>query len=143
MAHGGKREGSGRKAGSLNRMKPRKLSSERLAAQLSLAPEDTPLHFLLGVMQDKLTDKEGKPIEVKFSHRLTAAIQAAPYVHPRLSSIELKGDPSQPLTVQTEIGKALAELAEKARGFTINGKAEAVDIMEPAGLPSTDIVIDD
>lgn len=151
MTAGGKREGAGRKAGTPNKpkikprdeFKPRKLSAERLAAQLSLVPEKTPLNFLLMVMEDKLVDKDGQKIEVKFSHRLTAAIQAAPYVHPRLASVEIKGDPAQPLTVQSEIGKALAELAERARGFTINGKAEAVDVMEPAGLPSTDVVIDD
>lgn len=137
MGHGGKREGAGRKGG-ITPIKPRKLSAERLAAQLDVTPERAPLAFLLAVMRDELTDREGKPVEVKFSQRLTAAIQAAPYVHPRLSSVEVKGDPSQPLTVQTEIGKALMELAERARGFTIDGKAEADDVLEPAMLPDAD-----
>jgi hypothetical protein len=145
MASGGKREGAGRKAGTPNKpkvkprseFKPRKLSAERLAAQLDVTPEKAPLAFLLAVMRDELMDKEGQPIEVKFSQRLTAAIQAAPYVHPRLASVEVKGDPAQPLTIQSEIGKALAELAERARGFTINGKAEAIDL-EPSSLPSPD-----
>lgn len=146
MTAGGKREGAGRKAGTPNKpkikprseFKPRKLSAERLAAQLSLAPERTPLNFLIKTMEDDLFDVEGKKIPIKFSQRLLAAIQAAPYVHPKLSSVEVKGDPSQPLTVQTEIGKALMELAERARGFTIDGKAEADDVLEPATLPEPD-----
>lgn len=43
----------------------------------------TPLEFLLDVMQD-----DEKPLDV----RLFAAKAAAPYVHPRLSSTEVKGD---------------------------------------------------
>jgi hypothetical protein len=145
MGAGGRREGAGRKAGTPNKVKvkpraefkPRKLSAERLAAQLDVTPERAPLAFLLAVMRDELTDRAGKPVEVKFSQRLTAAIQAAPYVHPRLASVEVKGDPAQPLTIQSEIGKALAELAERARGFTISGKAEAIDL-EPTSLPNPD-----
>lgn len=40
------------------------------------SPEQTPLEFLLGVMRNP---------EASVSARLTAAIQAAPYVHPKLS----------------------------------------------------------
>lgn len=133
MGHGGKREGAGRKGGTTP-IKPRKLSAERLAAQLDVTPERTPLAFLLAVMRDELVDKEGKPVEVKFTHRLQAAIQAAPFVHPRLASVEVKGNASEPLTLQSDIGRALKELAERARQMKVID-AEAMDVLEPATLP--------
>lgn len=145
MSHGGARQGAGRKAGTPNKprirprdeFKPRKLSRERLAAQLNVTPEKTPLAFLLAVMRDELVDAAGAKIDVKFSQRLTAAVQAAPYVHPRLASVEVKGDPTRPMTIESDIGKALAELAEMARGrnIVIDGNAE---VLEPATLAGPD-----
>lgn len=130
MGHGGKREGAGRKGGTMP-IKPRKLSAERLAAQLDVTPERTPLAFLLAVMRDELVDKKGEPVEVKFSHRLQAAIQAAPFVHPRLASVEVKGNASEPLTIQSDIGRALKELAERARHMQVID-AETIDVLEPS-----------
>lgn len=72
---GGARQGSGRKPGSPNRK----------TAEVQRKVEDTgitPLQFMIEVMRD-----EGRePRE-----RLNAAISAAPYVHPKLSSIEHSG----------------------------------------------------
>jgi hypothetical protein len=48
----------------------------------------TPLEFMLTVLRDP----EQPP-----GTRLDAAKAAAPYVHPRLANIELKGDPNAPL----------------------------------------------
>lgn len=48
----------------------------------------TPLDFMLGVMRN-----EANPQDV----RLDAAHKAAPYVHAKLASVELKGDPDQPI----------------------------------------------
>lgn len=66
----------------------------------------TPLEFLLDVMQNKAE---------KITLRMQAAVAAAPYVHAKLSSVEVKGDPAAPLQVQSDIGQALAALAELAR----------------------------
>lgn len=74
MAHGGSRPGAGRKAGS-----PNKASAEREAA--ITASGLTPLEYMLQVMRD-----EAQPPPV----RLDAAKSAAPYVHPKLSSAEVK-----------------------------------------------------
>jgi hypothetical protein len=80
-------------------------------------PDATPLAFLMGVVH--LPDgTEG----VKLSDRIQCAIAAAPYVHPRLSSVEMKGDANAPLQVQSDIGQALKALAEMAR------TREAIDI---------------
>lgn len=145
MPSGGKRDGAGRPAGSTGPYTPRKpkgphtkIQREKVLNAVSTDPKKTPLAFLLAWMQDEAFDRKGNRIDLKFSQRLEAAIAAAPYVHARLASIEVKGDPTQPLTVQTEIGKALMELAERARGFTINGKAETDDVLEPATLPAPD-----
>lgn len=66
----------------------------------------TPLDFLLDVMQNK---------DQKINLRMQAAVAAAPYVHAKLSSVEVKGDATAPLQVQSDIGQALAALAELAR----------------------------
>ena len=77
----------------------------------------TPLDFLLLVMQD-----EKQPT----TQRMQAAIAAAPYVHAKLASVELKGDPTAPLQVQSDIGQALAALAELARQ---QGDGPVIDLL--------------
>lgn len=79
---------------------------ERVLSQATLDPAYSPLAFLLGVMQD---DKQELPL------RYQCAVAAAPYMHPKLSSVEVKGDASRPLQVQSDLGQALAALAELAR----------------------------
>jgi len=72
--HGGARKGSGRKPGAAT-----KLTKESRAIAASLGK--TPLEVMLEIMND--TDDERL--------KLTAAQAAAPYVHAKLSSVELKG----------------------------------------------------
>jgi len=72
---GGKRPGAGRKAGTPNKR----------TAEIQQAVEEsglTPLEYMLSVMRDPLQDAH---------RRLTAAQAAAPYVHAKLSSVELSG----------------------------------------------------
>lgn len=86
---GGKRLGAGRKKGVPNKR----------TAELQKKVEEsglTPLEFLLSVMRNDV----GEPKD-----RMAAAIAAAPYVHARLSSVDLKAD------VQTRtLDQAIAEL---------------------------------
>ena len=103
MPRGGVRAGAGRRAGSLG--KPR-VSVDRVLANATLDPAYSPLAFLLGVMQD---DKQTLTL------RYQCAVAAAPYMHSKLSSVEVKGDASRPLQVQSDLGQALAALAELAR----------------------------
>lgn len=76
MARGGKREGAGRKPGV-----PNKATQEQREA--IAASGMTPLEYLLSVMRDETEEKDA---------RRDAAKAAAPYVHPRLSSVEMNAN---------------------------------------------------
>jgi hypothetical protein len=84
MSHGGKRPGAGRKAGSAT-TRTREIANAIAESGLS------PLEYLTQVFQDPLVDE---------SRRIDAAKAAAPYVHARLNSVELKGDPDNPVAVE-------------------------------------------
>lgn len=88
MARGGKRPGAGRKPGSLN-----KATAEQRQAVLESGM--SPLDYLLTVMRDEDQAPDA---------RRDAAKAAAPYVHPRLSSVEMNAK------VQTSHEDALSEL---------------------------------
>ena len=82
--HGGPRPGSGRPKG-----KPNKATKAR--EEIIAAAGITPLEHMLSVLRDPETDPQRKDEMAK---------AAAPYVHPRLASIEQKGDLA--LTVKVE-----------------------------------------
>ena len=117
MAKGGFRVGAGRRTGTSDR-EMRKVNVEKVLQSIGSGPDKTPLAYMLGIMQSDRTD-------IKMSERIQCAIAAAPYVHPRLSSVEVKGDASAPLQIQSDIGQALAKLAEIARS-----RVESVDYIE-------------
>ena len=73
---GGKRTGAGRKKG-----EPNKRTAEAMAQ--TEATGITPLEYLLTVMRAP----EAEPRE-----RMNAAIAAAPYVHAKLSTVDVKSD---------------------------------------------------
>lgn len=70
--HGGRRAGAGRKPGSATK-------KTREIAEAALESGQSPLEYLLSIMRDQAAD-EGK--------RIDCAKAAAPYIHPRLSSVE-------------------------------------------------------
>lgn len=70
----------GRKTGGRQRGTPNRATA-RKAAEIAGSGE-TPLEYLLRVMRDDAQKPED---------RITAAKAAAPYVHPRLSAVELSG----------------------------------------------------
>lgn len=72
---GGSRQGAGRKPGSATK-KTREIADKAAAEGI------TPLEFMLQVMRNA----SGEPRE-----RLSAAVAAAPYMHPKLASIEHTG----------------------------------------------------
>lgn len=72
---GGAREGAGRKKGSPNK----KTAETQKAVEESGV---TPLEYMLQVMRDPMNEAK---------ERLSAAVAAAPYVHAKLSSVELTG----------------------------------------------------
>ena len=80
---GGKRPGAGRKAGVSDKAK--------IAAKIAESGL-SPLDYLLSIVRDEGLDQPA---------RVDAAKAAAPYVHPRLASIEQKGDLTLAVTVKT------------------------------------------
>lgn len=74
MAKGGLRPGAGRKAGV-----PNKRTAEKVAAVE--ASGLTPLDYMLSILRDEMRAPED---------RLDAAKAAAPYVHAKLASVEMK-----------------------------------------------------
>lgn len=75
MGVGGKRPGAGRKKGSANKRTQEILAKAEMEGLL-------PLEFLLKVLRDETKD---------FKDRFAAAIQAAPYCHPRLANMNHTG----------------------------------------------------
>jgi hypothetical protein len=75
MARGGKRDNAGRKKGSVS--EPTRL---RVAvAEQALRSGLTPLDYMLSILRDESRDEKD---------RFAAAKEAAPYLHPRLASVE-------------------------------------------------------
>jgi hypothetical protein len=85
--HGGKRQGAGRKVGSLTK-KTQEIVAK--AASQGLMP----LEYMLNVLRDETQTHD---------ERFKAAINAAPYLHPKLSSVEHKGDPDNPLEQNSRV----------------------------------------
>ena len=78
----GERRG-GRQAGTLNK------KSQDIAAK-AIAEGETPLEYMLRVMRDPTADD---------ARRADMAKSAAPYIHPRLASTEVKGEGGGPIQV--------------------------------------------
>lgn len=83
-SHGGPRKGAGRKAGSLTK-KTREIASKAAAEGI------TPLEFILSVMRNETSEPRD---------RMAAAIAAAPYIHPRLAAVDVKGDLNVGVVIQ-------------------------------------------
>ena len=90
------------KTGGRKRGTPNKASATREAD--IKASGLTPLDYMLQVMRD-----EEAPTEL----RLDAAARAAPYVHPRLSSVAVENKDGQPFAISVEQQRREAE--ERAR----------------------------
>lgn len=83
MARGGKRAGAGRPVGAATQ-------KTREVAKKASAEGITPLEYMLSVMRNEEADA---------AHRNDMAKAAAPYVHPRLSNVEHKGEGGGPIKV--------------------------------------------
>jgi hypothetical protein len=85
--NGGARPGAGRPKGAKNK------KTLALAAEIAQSGL-TPLKFMLGVMRNPK-----RPLDI----RLDAAKAAAPYVHAKLSSVELTGKDGEPIETVTRV----------------------------------------
>lgn len=87
MARGGARPGAGRPAGARNKRTVEQVEAIEASGM-------TPLEYLTSVYQDPGADE---------SRRIDAAKAAAPYVHAKLSSVELSGPDGGPIEEITRI----------------------------------------
>ena len=101
MPRGGIRLGAGRPKGS-----KQVRSSAPLIRRAKATGKQMPLDYLLDVMNDP---------EQAARDRLSAAIAAAPYVHPRLASVQVNGEVKDTTQMGVELKNALKSLAELAR----------------------------
>lgn len=83
MAHGGPRQGAGRKPGATTRLNE---AARKKAAEGGLMPLD----YMLSILRDEALAP---------SERFEAAKAAAPYVHARLAAVEHSTDPDKPMGV--------------------------------------------
>jgi hypothetical protein len=90
---GGRREGAGRKQGSVNKL------DEQARAEVLKSGDETPLQFLLRMMRTN-------PDEAK---QLDAAKAAAPYVHARLATIDVGNKDDKPFKQVIEWAQTEAE----------------------------------
>jgi hypothetical protein len=100
MARGGSRAGAGRKAGA-----PNKATAQQREA--IAASGLTPLDYMLSIMRDEENPKD---------MRLDAANKAAPYVHPKLASVEHSGPGGGPIEVANISDADLAAIIASGGG---------------------------
>lgn len=93
---GGRRPGAGRKPNIAN-----KTTQEFTEKLLKENPDFMPLNYLIAILRDPTAAQKRKD---------WAAQQAAPYMHPKLSTTVLKGDKKRPVRLVIE------GLAEEAKG---------------------------
>jgi hypothetical protein len=84
MSVGGARPGAGRKKGVPNKRTAAKIAEVEASGL-------TPLDYMLSVLRDTTESPD---------RRAWAAKEAAPYVHPKLSNIEHKGDQDKPIRME-------------------------------------------
>lgn len=106
MARGGKRSGAGRKART-----PNKASQKRQQEIAESGP--TPLDAIIKKMRFHLSifdmetakgdEADGKALSAALDKAVEAARDAAPYVHPRLASIQHAGEGGGPMKHAVEV----------------------------------------
>ena len=92
--HGGKRPGAGRRKGATNTKTAIERAAVREKIEAIKSEGDLPLDVLLRIMR---TSKDETVI-------IDCAKAAAPYIHPKLASLEHKGDPDNPLGIMIATG---------------------------------------
>ena len=104
MAHGGKRQGAGRKAGAKTKR------TQEIAAKAS-AEGITPLEVMVGAMREAW-ERNDKDAAARF------AKDAAPYMHPRLAAVEHTGKDGKDLIPDVpakDVARAILDIFREAR----------------------------
>jgi len=120
MPRGGHRLGAGRPKGS-----KQVRSSAHMIREAKASGKLMPLDFLLTSMNDQ---------KLEFKERLSAAIAAAPYVHPRLASVHVSGELKDSSKMNQDLMEALKSLSEMARNRPIAPSNYAI---EPSTLTTS------
>ena len=114
MAHGGFRPNAGRKKGSLN-------AKTQKIAERCFEEGITPLEYMLNVMRDPTQE---------FDTRMDAAKSCAPYMHPKLASVEQKVEAEVNGTIYewltgtvADIGQSVADESSDVRPTGVRGNA--------------------
>ena len=81
--HGGARKGAGRKKGAATK------KTREIADKLTESGEGTPLEYMLEVMRSEATHEDARVQIAREALKFEAAKSAAPYIHPRLSAVEI------------------------------------------------------
>ena len=92
MAKGGRRPGAGRKKGSVSR----ETAERKAIAMQALAEGISPLDVMRGAMREAWERGDKKDAAL-------FAEKAAPYVHPKLASVEHSGKEDSPLAFITRV----------------------------------------
>jgi hypothetical protein len=117
MAKGGAREGSGRKKGSAS-------AKTRAIADKAAKDGVTPLEVMLEAMKFSMDQVKAteSPIEKKLFYEAAHAHakDAAPYIHPKLTSVEVKNPPGE--TFKTEnLSQADKEIIDRHNQNLLKG----------------------
>jgi hypothetical protein len=98
MARGVKTGGGSRKG------RPNKATAAK--AREIAASGQTPLDYMLGVMRARIPKNADFATKaILYAQRLDAAKSAAPYIHPKLANVVVKGDPDSPVRLTVTDGK--------------------------------------
>lgn len=125
---GGRREGAGRKKGSLSVL-------NRKTAEIAAAEGITPLEVTLITMRALWDQANGRPVTLdteKAKEAMVVADRAAPYCHPRIAAVEPKAPPPEDtdlLENPRETARRMAFLL--AKGAAADEKALAKTAAKP------------
>ncbi|MCI0598596.1 MAG: hypothetical protein L0Y60_03585 [Beijerinckiaceae bacterium] len=115
MAHGGRREGSGRRKGSLNR------KTQAIAKDMIASGALTPLEVMMKAMKVHADAR-------RWDQAAMIAKDAAPYIHPRLAAIQHAGADGGPIETKDVSLPELARRIALILGQAARQKAEALKL---------------
>lgn len=90
---GGARSGAGRKKGAATKR-------TREIADKAVESGETPLEVMLRIMREPTAHEDPKVQIAREAMVFEAAKAAAPYMHPRLATMTVAGDPERPLAFE-------------------------------------------
>lgn len=134
MAHGGKRPGAGRKPGSAT--KKTRERADQLTESLVATAKLLPLDMMVEAAQHLWSEAVGPDGKVRDRKLLVAAAtlakDAAPYIHPRLTSVEAKL--THDFTRLSDADLAAELVAYRSRALALAGAGSGETEEAPARL---------